>query len=1047
MKILLSCVCVLLPFLSFSKTDTSPVLKIMGGDAYPPYEFINDKGQPDGFNVEFAKALMKQMGQDYTLELGQWSDVSEKIFNGEIDLVIGMMHSVPRISKVNYALSYLYVYHSFLVRADSGISSPVGLHGKKIVVKKGGIAEYYLSKDVVTTDVVAIPNIIQGYQMLKEGKCDAIMCDRDIINYLRGQNSNFSMFTEFPSNMPPKGYGIVVNKNDDQLLEMVDEAIATLYQNGTYDAIYDRWFNVYNQKKYSNELLMVLTIVILVAVLSLMLVYFLRRKVIKSTAEIKKHVYQTSKLYHENALVLKSLPIGMAIYDNKGNLSYINNSFAQIFGVKNINAHLKHHISIYDDPIISGEAKERIGRGEEFDMNIKYDVNIHNEKKYYSSYLQKTLYLSIRMRFVRDKNNRVEKMILIVNDETNLREREIKLQNSEMDLHLALKAGNLDVWMYNIANDKFVQMYGNDLLKNGISFQESINFIHHSSIECWKQLFSDLICQRMSEQECIIRFLNPNAKTDLYVQTRIIPVLNEKREVISLIGTYKNVTEDYLLEQELKDYNEKTELIIRSCNIIQWDYDINRKVVSTYTPGAILPGVDITMDMYLSFVHPDDKEKTKIFFEAMNKGELESFEEEIRLLLPTSKGYKNVILNGAPITDENGRIVRYTGLRRDVTDIVQLNEKMHDTQKQLNLALRAGKIEPILWDLKTDLIYITFEDIIREKHIDITSEGILLSKVLDSLSEEYREKAIEIFNSIKNGEKKEVMDEVQYAFLSADGNSQPYVYYEVHLIVDKVGMDGLPTRVVGYLQDITERKHMYDELQASKEWAEASNKLKSAFLANMSHEIRTPLNAIVGFSQLMSEAHEDEERKEYQNIIQMNSDLLLKLINDILDLSKIESGYIDLKPSDFDLSEQMESLSKSLAQRITNPKVVFTLDNPYKKCIVNTDKSRLIQVVTNFVTNAIKFTPEGSIKLKYFMVDNGIKITVSDTGIGIAEEKIQRVFQRFEKLDDFAQGTGLGMAISKAIIEANGGKIGVESTEGKGSTFWAWWPITPLEME
>lgn len=230
------------------------------------------------------------------------------------------------------------------------------------------------------------------------------------------------------------------------------------------------------------------------------------------------------------------------------------------------------------------------------------------------------------------------------------------------------------------------------------------------------------------------------------------------------------------------------------------------------------------------------------------------------------------------------------------------------------------------------------------------------------------------------------------------------------------------------------------ELIRAKEEAEASDKLKSAFLANMSHEIRTPLNAIVGFSELLKDATDSKDKFQYWNIISTNSDLLLRLIGDILDLSKIESGMIELKPVRFDLSEKFNQIYSTLQQRLDNDKVVFSCENPYDSCMVTLDANRITQVITNFVTNAFKFTSKGFIKMGYIYEDNGIKLYCEDTGIGISKDKIEKVFKRFYKLDTFAQGTGLGMAICKAIIDATKGKIGVDTEEGKGSKFWAWIP-------
>lgn len=252
-------------------------------------------------------------------------------------------------------------------------------------------------------------------------------------------------------------------------------------------------------------------------------------------------------------------------------------------------------------------------------------------------------------------------------------------------------------------------------------------------------------------------------------------------------------------------------------------------------------------------------------------------------------------------------------------------------------------------------------------------------------------------------------------------------------------IDGIVIRV----DDITNRERMIEELRQAKLLAEQSDKLKSAFLANMSHEIRTPLNAIVGFSDLLMNSEEQADREEYMQIINTNNELLLKLINDILDLSKLESGSVELKYEDFDLAEYFNGMASSMKQRIVNPEVRLVTINPYDVCLVKLDRNRVAQVMTNYVTNAIKYTPKGSIEMGYEVMDTGIRLYVKDTGIGIPEEKKNKVFHRFEKLDEFAQGTGLGLSICKAITESMGGSVGFESKYHEGSLFWAIIPCNP----
>ena len=236
--------------------------------------------------------------------------------------------------------------------------------------------------------------------------------------------------------------------------------------------------------------------------------------------------------------------------------------------------------------------------------------------------------------------------------------------------------------------------------------------------------------------------------------------------------------------------------------------------------------------------------------------------------------------------------------------------------------------------------------------------------------------------------------------------------------------------------DITPLKETEQKLIIARDKAEELDRLKSAFLANMSHEIRTPLNSIVGFSSLLAETDDREERQEYIKIVETNNELLLQLVSDILDLSKIESGTFDFVRSDLDVNESCMKIIKSLEMKV--PETVDLVFEKYMPdCYIYTDKNRFMQVITNFINNALKFTKQGTIALGYEQtVPHEIKFYVRDTGVGIPKEKIDSIFERFVKLNTFVQGTGLGLSICKSLVSQMGGKIGVESTEGEGSCFW-----------
>ncbi|MEG2574217.1 MAG: ATP-binding protein, partial [Bacteroides sp.] len=303
-----------------------------------------------------------------------------------------------------------------------------------------------------------------------------------------------------------------------------------------------------------------------------------------------------------------------------------------------------------------------------------------------------------------------------------------------------------------------------------------------------------------------------------------------------------------------------------------------------------------------------------------------------------------------------------------------------------------------------------------------------------------KEKVKKAYADLVEGKVNKLKEEyrIKRACLKGNEEEEEYDWVEMQAAVDNRDKDGQPLTLVGSYLVITERKILERQMREAKEQAEESNRLKSAFLANMSHEIRTPLNAIVGFSDILASAEDEDDKREYVHIIENNNELLLQLIGDILDLSKIEAGTIEFAYADVDLHLLFTELLQmsQLKADVKNIQVIFA--EGAEGCFMHTDKNRLMQLITNFITNSIKFTePNGSIRIGYRMKDNdNLYFYVSDTGCGIPKEKQADVFGRFVKLNDFAQGTGLGLSICETIVKHLKGTIGVDSEVGKGSTFW-----------
>lgn len=397
------------------------------------------------------------------------------------------------------------------------------------------------------------------------------------------------------------------------------------------------------------------------------------------------------------------------------------------------------------------------------------------------------------------------------------------------------------------------------------------------------------------------------------------------------------------------------------------------------------------------------------------------------------KGIKKYFVTKVTIMrDPEGNRQGYLLACEDITvkkaqerEIIESYKKIKATQKELSLALNAGKLSSWNYNIKEGL-FCKFD-----VHIE-NIEKRSLQSIYESIHPDDRNKFMALLEAVAHKQK---LPENRIILRVLENNATDYRYssFTYSAVEDEAGN----IVVITFIQrDITEDIIYQQNLITAKNKAEEADKLKSTFLANMSHEIRTPLNAIVGFSELLTETDDAEEKIEYKQLIETNSEILLKLIGDILDLSKIEVGSIDINRQKLNLCQLCDELYRSFQQRIKNPKVTLKLINPYTKCVANFDKYRFMQIFTNFATNAIKYTPQGEIVMGYECMPGQVRIYVKDSGIGIPKEKKNRIFSRFEKLDTFAQGTGLGLSICKAIADATGGEVGFKSKANIGSEFW-----------
>lgn len=401
-------------------------------------------------------------------------------------------------------------------------------------------------------------------------------------------------------------------------------------------------------------------------------------------------------------------------------------------------------------------------------------------------------------------------------------------------------------------------------------------------------------------------------------------------------------------------------------------------------------------------------------------------------------GTISLISKFAPLYDALGNLINILLINIDNTETTNAYSKIQDFEEFFTLIGNYAKVGYAHFNaLKCDGYAVnSWYRNVGEKEGTPLNEII---KVHSHFHPDDRRMMLRFFDQVLIREASHLRRDVR--ILREDGT---YTWTRVNVMVrDFRPEDGIIDMVcVNY--DITELKETERKLIAARDKAEELDRLKSAFLANMSHEIRTPLNAIVGFSSLLTETEDMKDRKQYMAIVQENTELLLQLISDILDLSKMESGAFEFVKSDTDVNLLCSEIIRSLRMKVPAG-VELVFEECLPGCHVWADKNRLNQVISNFINNALKFTFSGSITLGYYRQTDGyLRFYVRDTGMGIPKNKIKTVFDRFVKLSSFVHGTGLGLSICKSLVEQMGGTIGVESEEGEGSCFWFTYPYQEI---
>lgn len=572
-----------------------------------------------------------------------------------------------------------------------------------------------------------------------------------------------------------------------------------------------------------------------------------------------------------------------------------------------------------------------------------------------------------------------------------------------------------------------------------------------------QQIDRDMLQGKEKQYQGVEKYTLRDGKEHTFVVTRTLFSFGDEKLILNSaldISELKETQSSLLhTKDELARKNMSLSSALSLAKVIPWGCDVERDVFycdyDAYHPdNASEPDKHghymIPTERYFAGVHPDYRQEAIRMIAELKEGKRTEFHETYMVHWFNEREWEWVqvqcsvsrrSVGGKPVS-LIGSAQRITEQKETELALLKAKEELNVKNATLSSVLGIAHVIPWSGDLKTGVFSCDYNDYHHEEATEPDAKGeyaLTFDRFFSRIHPDYREHAIEQFADLIAGR----ISEFHEVYPIHWYNDHEYEWLETQSSIPKYEINGDLRQLIGSARVITAQKQMEESLRIAKEEAERSNTLKSAFLANMSHEIRTPLNAIVGFSELLADAQDEEEKKEYLNIIKNSNALLLQLVGDILDLSKIEAGTLEFSFADHDLSEIMEELERTARMKISDPAIEVACKERMPGCTIHTDRGRLSQVMHNFINNAAKFTGQGHIHFGYRKLpDDRWYFYVEDTGCGIPSDKIDNIFGRFVKLDAKAKGTGLGLAISKSIIERLGGEIGVTSVNGEGSTFW-----------
>lgn len=625
------------------------------------------------------------------------------------------------------------------------------------------------------------------------------------------------------------------------------------------------------------------------------------------------------------------------------------------------------------------------------------------------------------------------------------------LFDEQQAMMMALDVSGNHVMCLDLQQNRVFDLYGKAMFGDNVGIEVCYTYIHPDDQKRFRTFIERLSNGTDKEGECNFRWnynYTGKGEPDWHDMHSYAIVEYADGKPVNIIATLTDETEAKRKEREVEQLSERYKTIFENSII----------GLSFYSPDGWLLDANRVMREICNF----DSDESDAFFSNINLFEISPFNEVLshehpedywacsQSIIP-EKGMKVYLeISVHPIYDESGKLMyiavsandvtaereMYLNVKKNDVEMQKVNEAIRNREAELRLMLQATKMQTWRINLDDDLLvfYSGLNTVVRSFNL----------KQMQSIFVNQEDDFVKALANPREALKKPLVYVGQvYPQLKQSSNEPLWV--QINCVPEFDGKGQL-RGAFGVRRDITDLMRKQDQLRKETERAKESGQMKSVFLANMTHEIRTPINAIVGFSEVLAALSDSAEKQEIAQIIKNNCDMLLRLVNDILMASSLETGNVDIRPVEVDFSKAFNELWESLRPRVQEPGVEFLKDNPYPTLPIRIDTDRVSQVIINFVTNAVKYTHQGHIKLGYRTEERngreGLYVYCEDTGDGIPPEAQGKIFERFFKVNEFVQGTGLGLAICKAFADACKGDIGVVSEgKDKGSLFWIWIPL------